>query len=174
MTRQDRSVLDRFMLDTGVFHELENRPDVEQKLRNLRDGGKVILLSTHIQRDQLTAAPDGHRRERLRAELTLLVPTWGFVLDVSTLNESDFIPEEGTADFEQKLRTPWRPLPNPLNCLRLFRWRHTADALIAHTAKREEATLVTRETGRMLRAPERIGVKTMHVTEFFAWVLDRS
>jgi hypothetical protein len=113
------------MLDTNVFHRLEDRPDVVGRLQRLVDAGEVVLLSTHVQRDQLAAHPDWQAREELRRRLTVEVLTGGLVWDHSNWGEARWMPDHDVAMFEGVLQTPaaGRQSGTP---------GHTSDALIAH------------------------------------------
>ena len=155
------------MLDSNVFDELLVRQDVAGKLRTLVEQGKVALLSTRVQREQLGETPDEAKRERL-LELFDSLP----LTPISTVGfwDVDFrwdVNRWAAEDFDSVLRTPASGTKDGQP-------GHTADALIAHAARDGEAVLVTHESGpggRMLKAPPRAGIETWHTSRFFAWVL---
>jgi hypothetical protein len=105
--------VDRFVLDSNVYDRLLLRPDVVGKIQRLIDWRRIELLTTHIQRDQVSAV-SGADPERAAALLALFdslervsvkVPLGIFVLDVSRWDEARWSGTDEAAEFEANLRT---------------------------------------------------------------------
>lgn len=161
------------MLDSNVFDRLLLRPDVVGELQELVDSGMVELLTTHVQREELSAIRDeGERARRLAllSSLTVEVPAGGFVWDVSPWGAGKWMGDTEAAAFDHDLRTPQIGLADPgeprcgdpatheaavndpegggrcPRCETLMRRdRRTGDALIIETAAVENARFVTSE-----------------------------
>jgi hypothetical protein len=102
--------VDRFLLDSNVYDQLLVRSDVVAALRRLVDERVVELLTTHIQRDQLSAVSHSGRPELLALfesieRVSTTVPLGVVVLGVSRWDEAKWSGEKQTADFDANLRT---------------------------------------------------------------------
>jgi hypothetical protein len=148
-----------FMLDSNVFDHLLKDAQVCGLLEELVDSGRVTLLSTHVQRDELAAKTDDLEKRAALLEchdrLTRSVPTGAFVLDVSRFDAARFGPAVGEAAFDDVLRTPRAGRRDGMP-------GHTNDALITDTALAEDAILVSSEEisgagGRILRRAKESG-----------------
>ena len=153
--------MDRFLLDSDVYDQLLLRPDVVGKLRRLVDSGLIVLITTHVQRDQVSAVP-GDDPERAAALLALFaslsgvaveVPTGAWALGVSPLAAARLSGEEEAEDFDARLRT--RPVHFRTNTGELLCWDGDAD--LATTDDPQGATCMAcregmgRETRSLLR-----------------------
>ncbi len=115
----------RVMLDTMEYDKLVSAPESYHILLRLLSSGRIELLSTHIQRDQIVAMPDNDKKARLQTILgqARMIETRGIVYDVSRYDEARFGSDEdhnlidGVKDVE--------------------------DGLIAATASSDADTLVT-------------------------------
>jgi predicted nucleic acid-binding protein len=138
----------RLMLDTHLLDELLDDPDLAQLLIRRVGDGAVELLVTHLQLDEVAAIPDSKSQRRLALDQLLAtlpatrIPTYGFVVGRSRLNEARITDDVGAALIER---------------LRVEHAGNTADAVIAATAWREGATLVTNDR-RALRRASREGI----------------
>src|SRR5437764_869117 len=90
--------------------------------KDLVERGIVVLLTTHIQHDEISRIPDAQRVERLLQVPVERVPTFGAVYGVSVYGEATYGEPEA---FESLHRG------NPDD---------TEDALIATTAQYQSAT----------------------------------
>ena len=123
--------LKRIML--GNVHDLivADQATKDAILKRITDG-RLKLISTHVQRDELSLAPSPKRDALLEIyELNDVVQTTGAVWDVSRWDQSTYGSDEVNASIE----APMAGNPN-----------HAEDALIAATAAGEADALVTNET----------------------------
>ncbi len=124
----------RLMLDSNISHALHRDDGLRESLTRAVDSGSVELLVTHIQVDENLDHPDPEEGRRLIHAMmgsgARAVPTYGVVLDVSRLGSARLF-DEGTAAMFEAFRHG-----NP---------KHSQDGLIAATALREGAVLVTAE-----------------------------
>jgi predicted nucleic acid-binding protein len=121
----------RAVLDSNAVDPLLDLPGAYEAVLTALDAGRVELLFTHVNIDELAAVPDLDRRSRLLLTLVdigRLVPTGAFALDVSRLN---FARLNEDIDVVEALRSG--------------NVDHTRDALIAATAIYEGCALVTNE-----------------------------
>lgn len=119
----------RVMIDTMVFDELVAGSAARQAVDEAVAAGRIVLVTSHVQRDQLDAgAPDAVKA--VAGDLRLeTVPTSGAVWGVSRWGEADW--GDGTAASVTGLM-----IGNP---------RHAEDALIGATAAAEADVLVTQD-----------------------------
>jgi predicted nucleic acid-binding protein len=119
------------MFDTMEYDKLLESPATYEKLLHLITERRIEMLTTHIQRDEITATPDEAKRTRLMSLFTNARPigTRGVVLDISGVDEARI-----GGDEDHKL----------VNDVRGNRWdRDTKDSLIAATASNDADMLVT-------------------------------
>lgn len=119
------------MLDSNV-HDLvvANRATKDAIVTAIR-GGRLTLVSTHVQRDELSCAPATKRDALLDIyKLAEIVPTSGAVWDVSRWDESTYVADEVNASID---------------ALMAGNSKHAEDALIASTAAAAADVLVTNE-----------------------------
>jgi hypothetical protein len=119
------------LFDRNVLSWLDARPPELDVVRRAVTDGRLQLIDTHLLADELNP-PDVEERDRLdalRVELQgRAVPTQGFVIGVSRLDQGTIISEDDAAVYDTLT------VNNP---------RHAEDALLALTANREGAVLVT-------------------------------
>jgi hypothetical protein len=117
--------MQKIMLDANEYDKLLEHPDSYDKLLGLLAEGKIELLSTHIQRDEILATPDPAKKARLEALLThvRMIETRGVVVDLSRVGLARL-----GSDEEHRI---------------IYHVRHRKDGLIAATATSDADTLVT-------------------------------
>lgn len=146
------------IFDSNVYDVFADSEARRQTLSGAIGAGRLRLLTTHIQRDELAAVTDARRREQLFEVLRLAVPiaTNGFVLGSSRLGEARLMSEADATVFDPKMRNGMSDA------------RGTNDALIIATARVENATLVSEDRRCRARA-QRAGVTAVSV----AWLLQQ-
>ena len=135
----------RFMLDTMIFDLIVADASFADAVRDAARSGAITIVTTHIQEDQIAEIPDDEKREAILHIPRSVVPTTGFVLDVSRLGMARFADEETTATIERIGRR---------------RLRQAKGALIAASARDEADGIVTED--KTLR--KRIGREGLNVT----------
>ncbi|WGY03336.1 PIN domain-containing protein [Nocardioides sp. QY071] len=146
------------IFDSNVYDVFADNGVRRQTLSGAISAGRLRLLTTHIQRDELAAVTDARRREQLFEVLRLADPiaTGGFVLGTSRLGEARLMSEADATVFDTKMRNGMSDA------------RGTNDALIIATARVENATLVSEDRRCRARA-QRAGVTAVSV----AWLLQQ-
>lgn len=119
----------KFMLDTMIYDRIIENPGLIERINVLSNEGKIEILSTHIQDDQLSKIPDSKKRAKISEINRKGVVTDGFILDLSRLDEAAFSDGEGIS----------------LCDIQSVSNGHTEDALIATTASRDADVLVTED-----------------------------
>jgi predicted nucleic acid-binding protein len=127
-------VPDRYLIDTHIYDKIVDTPGALALVKQLVAAGRVSLLSTHVQADEIAATPDRERAGLLAAVPVELVPTSGAVYGTSAF---------GMARYGE---------PESFESLHGGNPKHTEDALIAATAQFEDATLVTEDVTLTKRA----------------------
>jgi hypothetical protein len=140
----------RFMLDSNVYDALIVDPVAEWRLRERVAAGVTVILSTHVQQDELARAPEP-KRSRLLSIPAVIVSTNGIVFDESRLDSSRFT-VDGRVEF-----------------FRTRGWGAMKDALIGATAQYEDAMLVTDDADLRKRAAAR-GVQVCPTDWFLNFV----
>lgn len=144
------------MLDTNVVDQLMADVDLVALLRQSVDSGAVELLITHIQIDEIlnTGADKRAKREALVQMLAALpalrVPTYGFVLDLSRLDNAMLASDNHAASFLE---------------LTGGNQRHNEDALIVLTAGWFYADVVSENTKDVPKMAERIGLTSYRTAD---------
>jgi len=111
-------VMDRIMLDTNALSYIAEE-NLMQKIKELASNGIIEILVTHAQMDEVDATPDVEKAKKMLEIPAKIIPTDGFILDVSRLGQAKFCDEN---DRIEELRANSRK-PNP-----------SRDALIGITA----------------------------------------
>ncbi|RJQ21370.1 hypothetical protein C4580_02405 [Candidatus Woesearchaeota archaeon] len=115
------------MLDTNIYDKLAEDQAVLQQIETAIAKGVVCIFTTHIQEDEIDALnKKGTKPQVVKTYVSLTkkkVPTAGFVLDVSRLDEACL------GGVNTKVAGP--------------HGTHVKDALIATTTDRDSCTLVT-------------------------------
>jgi len=130
----------RFVMDSNAVDPIADLPGAYEAVRAAVDDGSIEILFPHITIDELAETSELERRRLLLLvliSLGRLVPSGGFVLDVSRLDHAKLSEDSSTLDD-----------------LRSSGGGHTRDALIGATAQTEQCTLVTRDNRLTNRARE--------------------
>ena len=97
----------RAVLDTVIYNRAVENPDFGVLLKRVCDQGVVKLLSTHVQRDQLSDTTDDQKRDQLltmyAATFVELASTAAFVWDVSRWDQAEWPDDERVQFFKQTL-----------------------------------------------------------------------
>ncbi|MGW7109301.1 PIN domain-containing protein [Streptomyces xanthophaeus] len=145
----------RFVLDSNAIDPIADNVGAYEAARAAIDNGKIELLITHVNIDELAAVPDLDRRSfllLLLCDLGTLVRTGAAAVDYSRVNFCRVeIDEEAT------------------EALRSGNIAHTRDALIAVTAEFEQCALVTNERRLTNRARDR-GIEVLTTRALLAEV----
>lgn len=141
------SSVQKIMLDTMQYDKLLNAREKYDRLLKLQSERKIELLTTHIQRDELSAIVDVEKRMRLEAILAhaRVIETRGFMLDVSRLGFARFGDDEDHALIQHIRGKAWK--------------RKSNDALIAATAAKEADVFVTEDKSLSRRLKSYPGIK---------------
>src|SRR5439155_11967237 len=83
-------VSEQFLMDSNIFDKIVDTPGALQLVETLVADGKVELLVTHVQEDELARIPDEQRRQRVALVPRTIAPTYGFVLNMSRLGMARF------------------------------------------------------------------------------------
>ncbi|MET9414711.1 hypothetical protein ABZY03_11090 [Streptomyces klenkii] len=143
----------RFVLDSNAIDPIADTPGAYEATRAAIDDGKIELLITHVNIDELAAIPDLDRRSfllLLLCDLGTLVPTGAAALDYSRL---DFCRFHDDVEVTEALRS------GSID--------HTRDALIAVTADFERCALVTNENRLTNRSRDR-GIEVLTTRDLLA------
>jgi hypothetical protein len=143
----------RVMLDSNAFDALALDDAVRSKVERATIEGRLELIRTHIQDDEIEAIKNDDRRQALLSLTTRIEPTAVFVLDHSRLGLARLGSDEANAIYNE--------IAGPS-------LRHVPDAIIAVTAHDEGIPLVTNETGRLPAQCSRHGIETMSTDELLA------
>lgn len=141
------------VIDSNAVDVIADTPGLLEQVRAAIDDGRLRLLWTHITRDELAAAPDPVRRQRLldvAGALAEPVSTGAFVLGASRLGEARLADGDAFEAYRQD---------NPM---------HTHDALISITAEVDGAAVSTRDKTIRNRAAER-GLVCIDSADLPAW-----
>jgi len=141
------------MFDTMEYDKILDAPAIFAKVLELISNGKIELLLTHIQRDEIMKVHDTSKRNRLEAFLnhTKMIGTRGVVIGYSRLDQARF-----GSDEDHKL----------IDYIRSSAWdRKTNDALIAVTAARDADVFVT-DDYRLMRKLENYPNLTCEIITF--------
>lgn len=141
----------RFVLDANIYDHLIATPEIQQAAIAGHESGQVEFLMTSIQLDQITAVPDAGRRNAMAAIPFVITPTYGSVLGLSKLGLARF------GESEQ------------IDVVRSDQGNHTEDALLATTAKYEDAILVT-EDKRLARRASELGVEVWGTKKLVSFI----
>jgi acid stress-induced BolA-like protein IbaG/YrbA len=147
----------RVVVDSNGYDFLVASPEIQELAIQAREQGIVKFLMTHVQVDELSAMFDTPNEWKVRAALAIpyeLAATHGIVLGVSRMGLAR-IPEEGALE----------------SIIGSSNQVHR-DALIAETARCEEAVLVTGDKVLMKKA-RRVGVEVWSPQDFLEFIRDR-
>ena len=140
-----------FMLDSNAYDPIIDDLDLWRLTIETCQSGRIELLLTHVQYDELCDIPQEERRNRAASIPFVVTPTYGLLLGTSKV---------GLARFGE---------PDKVEAIRNQSDRHSRDALIAATAQHEGATLVTNDD-RLTRRARQVGVEVWSSAEFAAFL----
>jgi hypothetical protein len=121
-------VAEQFLLDSNIFDKIVETPGAFRLVQRLVADGKIELVVTHIQEDELARITDEQKRQEIASVPRTVTPTAGFILDVSRL---------GMARLGD---------PVPIEAVRGGNWhKYTHDALIAAAALADGQVLVAED-----------------------------
>ena len=149
------------MLDTNVVDELMADPALVELLRDAAVAGRIELLLTHVQIDEVLNMGTTKRAKQeallqLLAELPARrVPTYGFVLDLSRLDNAMLASEEHASAFVQ---------------LTGGNTRHNEDALIVLTAAWFYADVVSENVKDVPKMAAQVGLRSYRTADLRAVV----
>jgi hypothetical protein len=78
----------RVMLDSNIFDEIIKTPGLAGQMRSLTASGRLDIVVTHVQEDELARIPDTEKRRAIQQVPRRSVPTAVLVLDVSRLGQA--------------------------------------------------------------------------------------
>lgn len=136
-----------FMLDSNAYDAILDA-DLSNKLAELVDTGRIAVLTTHIQQDEIARTSGRDKRATLQSIAAARVATSGAIWDLSLWDAAEF--GEGSGDVKT-------------GDVRTGGLRHAADALIGATAAAKADVLVTadsRLTNRITALRSRLQVWT--------------
>ncbi len=151
----------RILIDNMIVDLIMGAPGLLDSIRAASDRGGLVILTTHILHDQLTATDNVDRRNRLLATYEALpkehVETHGIVTDISNLGGAQFENDAESGVSVRTVKTGGRG-----------GWH---DALMATTASGDADVLVT-EDGPLAKKARAAGVNCAIWTfqEFVAFV----
>jgi predicted nucleic acid-binding protein len=138
-----------FVLDSNACDVIVDTPAVAQAVVEACSAGRIELLMTHVQYDELME--DEKRRERTLGLPLVVTPTYGVVVGTSKV---------GMAQLAE---------PDDIEAFRSPGGGHTADALIASTARYRGAVLVTNDK-RLRNFAQRQSIEVWSPVEFVEFV----
>ncbi len=147
----------RVMLDSNVHDLVVANPATRDGINRCINDGRLKLIATHVQRDELSKAPADKRDAMLCIYgQAMSVHTKGAVWGVSRWDETKYGSDDENASIDAMMSG------NP---------KHAEDALIASTAAGEADALVTNET-RLASKIQRAGfsVEVWSWDQFVKWL----
>jgi hypothetical protein len=150
----------RLLIDTMIVDKIEEAPEVLDMIAVAYSRGALVIVETHLLKDQISAIRDEARRGLLLAIYDALpktqIATSGFVLDVSRLGYAD-LGDEATSAALYSMKTPGRG--------------GMQDALLALTASGRADVLVTEDSALTKRvAAAGVRCEVWSFTEFRQYV----
>jgi len=119
------------MFDTNIYDKIIDNLGMVDRLNQLTKEGKLVVLSTHIQDDELARIPDEKKRHAIAEISRKMVTTSGAVWGVSKWGKATWGPGgKGKINIE---------------AIRKGNAEDTEDALIGTTAERDADVLVTED-----------------------------
>lgn len=88
LRRRSRIVVEvpaRFFIDSHIHDKLADDPDALELAKHLIELPAIVLLSAHVQADEIAKTPDENRVKMLTAVPVVSVPTYGVVVGYSRL-----------------------------------------------------------------------------------------
>ena len=149
----------KIMLDTQIYDCIVSEPGLAERLNLLSKAGKLEILTTHIQQDEIAAITDEPKRTTAQQIMARCVPTSGAIWGVSKWDMCTWGDGSAGGFGIDEVRSPSKG--------------HTADALIATTAAKDADVLVT-EDGRLTKRLKTLNsqCKIWGYTRFRAYILE--
>jgi len=149
----------RIAIDSMIVDKIMGTPGVLASVQTAGTAGALVIIGSHIIRDQLEATRDPDRRRHLLSTYDALplksVPTRGAVWDITPWGAGRWGDGAETGISIGEARTPGKG------------WRGLKDALIATTASGEADVLVTEDSNLAKRARNRCEVWSFAQFEAF-------
>jgi len=145
----------RVVLDSQIYDLIVAVTGLANRLAVLRDAGALVILQTHVERDELSAMPDKEKRVAVLAVPVTLVSTSGAVWGVSKFGEATWGGGEGDVKIDD---------------VRSDASNHVRDALIAATAAAAADALVTEDKRLASRVRAAAAFPVWNFAEFLALV----
>jgi predicted nucleic acid-binding protein len=133
------------MFDTNIYDEVTADPALLARIKELTQEEKIRVLTTHIQEDEIDQINDDTKRTKFREISTTRIPTDGFILDISRLDEACL---DGGPAIEV--------IQGPTSS-------NSKDALIGNTAMRQADVLVTNDE-RLYKKTKRLSANCTVMT----------
>jgi predicted nucleic acid-binding protein len=119
------------MLDTQIFDRIAETPGLVHDINALAASGSLIILTTHIQEDELASLPDVKKAGEIKKIVRTQVPTAGSIYDLSRFGAATYGDGSPSGITIDQVRSPSK--------------KHSADALIATSASQHADILVTED-----------------------------
>jgi hypothetical protein len=147
------------MLDTMIFDHIVADDALANSVVAAVRNGSIMIVTTHIQEDQIAVISDDKKREAILHIPRAVVPTTGFAWDISRLGMAELADDETSATIE---RIGQRHLPT------------VKDALIASSARDRADAIVTddKTLQRRIRR-EGLNVKVLTFEDFRRYIVSR-
>jgi predicted nucleic acid-binding protein len=143
-----------FLLDSNAYDPLVDDPEARALVLAACEEGHVELLMTHVQWDELGEIADATRRNAAASIPFVIVSTYGMILGLSRV---------GLARLGER---------HEIEAIRNSRHKHSRDALLATTAHRHGAVLVTNDR-RLERFARRHAIEVWSSNEFLDYLRSR-
>ncbi|MFY9270501.1 MAG: hypothetical protein WAO55_12235 [Candidatus Manganitrophaceae bacterium] len=115
------------MFDSNIYDEITIVPALVARIEQLTQAGKLRILTTHVQEDEINQIKDDMKKNAFMGLSTTRIPTSGFILDVSRFDEACLDGGPAMEDIQGSTKS------------------HSEDALIGNTATRQADILVTND-----------------------------
>lgn len=119
------------MLDTQIYDLIAEAPGMATCINDLSGRSSVLILSTHIQEDQLSSIPNKEKKTIIKSITRQVLPTSGAIAGLSRYDKSTFGDGSSGGFGVDEFRSPHK--------------KHSEDALIATTAAKYANVLVTED-----------------------------
>ncbi len=120
----------RIMLDTNIYDQICARRDLPRKVNDAHHAGKVLILCTHIQQDEIAQIPDEDKRAIMSSVVGTRIATSGAAWGVSRWGLSTW--GDGSGDVR-------------IGDIATSSGNHVRDGLIASTDAAAADVLVTED-----------------------------
>jgi hypothetical protein len=145
----------RFILDTHIYDEIVAVAGMPERLATLRNAGKIEILQTHIERNEVARNPDEAERDAGLTISATRIPTSGGLWDVSNWDEMTW--DDGAGDVK-------------IGDIQTAALNHSRDALIGTSAAAYADVLVTHDGRLTNRMRENSTTEVWNFVRFKAYV----